>query len=307
MDPNHTLPSPSLSQTPSKQCSLCEQTFIKSPDAHYSCILCTKSICESCSVSQDNSVYRYCVKCYKFLIYLPSSSIQQLQLEAVTNHELSSKVTKLQEEITVNVKRLKRLNNDLDSLDEKQTIIDTLQTEVDQNVLKIKEVTIGIKTLNLENEEMERILCEKAEIIEVLSQELTKIKSEAAENKRNSNAIPPECSELYQENQELKSKLKEMEQDHITYTQQLVESLELLKSQLIKERNENSETRSRSDSSNDIENSESIEIEKSRIKELQEELRISRRQLELMRASRVDIPGKSKPGALHDKKKCEVF
>ena len=98
-----------------------------------------------------------------------------------------------------------------------------------------------------------------------------------------------------------------MEQDHITYTQQLVESLELLKSQLIKERNENSETRSRSDSSNDIENSESIEIEKSRIKELQEELRISRRQLELMRASRVDIPGKSKPGALHDKKKCEVF
>ena len=306
MNPSYANSTPSLSEASCKQCSLCQQPNSKSLESRYSCILCTKSACESCSVSSENSSYRYCTKCYKYLIYLPSSSVQQLQLEAMTNHELSSKVTKLQEEITGNVKRLKRLNGDLDCLDEKQTIIDTLQTEVDQNILKIKEITIGIKTLNLENEEMDRILFEKEEIIDTLTQELTKIKSEAAENKRNSNTIPSECYGLYQENQDLKSKLKEMETDHINYTQQLMESLELLRAQLIKERNENSETRSTSDTSNDIENNESIEIEKTRIKELQEELRISRRQLELMRSSRVDTP-KSRSGTLHDKKKCEVF
>jgi chromosome segregation ATPase len=226
----------------------------------------------------------------------------------MTNHELSSKVSKLQEEINGNVKRLKKLNDDLESIEEKQTIIDTLQIEVDQNVLKIKEITIGIKTLNLENEEMDKIILDKEDIIESLSQELCRVKAESAENKRNSNTIPPECLELYQENQELKAKLKEMETEHINYTQQLVDCLEMLKVQLVKERSEGNDFRSVGESANDLDSNESIELEKNRIKELQEELRIARRQLELMRSSRVENTGvRSRRGEMPDKKKCQVF
>lgn len=292
-----------------QSCPICYQALDLAADARPVCILCNKKTCESCSIIQESPTFRYCCRCCKFLPFLPQTTIQQLQLETLTNLELTSKLSNMQDELAKGAEKFKALDQELECLEDKKYVIETMQYEVNENIKKIHDITLDIKTLNSENSELDILIQEKQDRIDYLNKELNKIKSEALESKLNSNTIPPECSDLFHENQELKEKLKEMESDHITYTQQMIDSLELLKAQLFKEKAEKTELKTEISIEN--EELEQVEAEKKRIIELQEELRITKRQLELMRSNRVeDKAFRSKKDSNNpelNKKKCQVF
>ena len=147
-------------------------------------------------------------------------------------------------------------------------------------------MTLEIKNLSAERDNFDVLLTEKDVEIEKITEELVLVKAELLECKKNSNFIPPDCGKLYLENKELKEKIKESELDHYAYTQQMIEALELLKAQLFKEKNQNVDLKNIIEASNEKNEGEELEIEKTRARELQEELSIAKKQLELMRGSK---------------------
>lgn len=310
MDSDHSAEeSNNIQDRPGQSCPICHQSLDSATDAKPICILCNKKTCESCSIIQESPTFRYCCRCCKFLSFLPPSTIQQLQLETLTNLELTSKLSSMQEELNKGSEKFKALDNELESLEDRKFVIETMQYEVNENIKKIHDLTLDIKILKSENEEIDIIIKEKQDRIDQLNRELNKIKSDAIESKLNSNTVPSECTELFHENKDLKDKLKEMETEHITYTQQMIDSLELLKTQLCREKTEKTELMNEITLEN--EELERVEAEKKRIVELQEELRITKRQLELMRGNRVEESSfKSTKGNKKedlDKKKCGIF
>ncbi|OMJ78507.1 hypothetical protein SteCoe_21661 [Stentor coeruleus] len=271
-----------------KNCKICHQSLHSPDDNSSSCLICSQNVCESCSTLRDNSRKRQCNKCVKFLNFLPVNLIKDLSSELLTNSELLKKHENIQKEIQQNKQKLHDMDEEAKKIPEKKIIIDTLKVELAENIKKIHEITIEIKTLTNENTELECFINEKEEKIGKLTQELEKIKSEVQECKKNSNFIPPDCGEVYRENEELKARLKEIEKEHMTYTQQMIEALELLKVQLYREKTENSELKMIVESSHGDETFEALEVEKAKARELQEELKIAKRQLELMRGSRIE-------------------
>ena len=161
-----------------------------------------------------------------------------------------------------------------------------MKIELRENLKKIQEFNSEIQILTNTKEGLINALKEKDVKIEEMVEEIRKVKAEVLECKKNSNFIPQNCGDLYLENQELKEKIKEIEHEHYLYTQHMIEALELLKLQLQKEQLENSGLKSIIDSPTEEEYTTALENEKNKIRELQEELRIVKKKIELVRENK---------------------
>jgi chromosome segregation ATPase len=274
-----------------KSCPVCRLNFEAQETESSVCDICSKRVCESCSSFQEKASTRYCNKCQKYLSYISSTTLQQLQAETLTNQELTAKLITLQKELQQGKNRLKDLSEEMEKLEEKKTVISLLRQESEENQKKIQKLSLEIKNLSSEKDELESLLIEKDAKIDKVNQELLRLRAEILECKKNSNFIPPGCGELYIENKDLKEKIKELEQDHCAYTQQMIDALELLKAQLFREKSQNIDLMNIIESSNEKENKASLENERINLRELQEELRLAKKQLELMRASRIEEAG----------------
>ena len=274
-----------------KSCPVCKLNFEKLELSSHVCGICSRKVCDSCSISQETIVGRQCNKCTLYISYISAATLQQLQAESLTNKELNLKLAQMHKEIEDGRNRLQDTSEETTKAEERRLIIDTLQHELDKNTVKVQEMDAELKSLNEERNNFEVLLEEKEINIEKITEDLSRLKEEVLQCKKNSNFIPPDCGELYMENQELKEKVKEMEQEHYAYTHQMIEALELLKAQLYRERTENTDLKSMIDSTNEKGVVEALEFEKNRVRELQEELRIAKKQAENIRASYNEEPG----------------
>ena len=268
-----------------KFCPVCKSNFEKLEIASYVCGICSRKICDSCYVLQEGSLGRQCNKCTQYISYISAATLQQLHSESLTNKELTLKLAQMQKEIEDGRNRLQEVSEETTKTEERRLIIETLHQELEENTLKAQEMNAELTSLYSERDDLEVLLEEKEITIEKITEEIVRLKAEVLQCKKNSNFIPPDCGELYLENQELKDKVKEMEQEHYAYTHQMIEALELLKAQLYRERTENTDLKSMIDSSNEKGLAEALEMEKTRVRELQEELRIVKKQAEIMRGS----------------------
>lgn len=274
-----------------KLCPVCKADFEKLESIPSLCGICSKKVCDSCSSLVETTAKRQCHKCTQFISYISASTLRQLHEENLTNLELTEKLIAMQKEVQDGKYKLKEASEEAVKGEERILVIEALQGELAGNLKKLQELTMEFKNLSTERDELDVLLTEKEVKIERMSEELFRVKAEIFECKKNSNFIPPDCGELFLENQELKEKLKELEHEHYTYTHQMIEALELLKVQLYREQTENSGLKQIIDLSNEKELCEDLEQEKAKARELQEELKIAKRQIELMRGSRIEVAG----------------
>jgi chromosome segregation ATPase len=212
----------------------------------------------------------------------------------------------LRKEIQESQGKVERIDNEIEKIEENQGIFNLNHEELSENMSKFLEVASDIKSITKKTVELEGLISEKDFKIIKITEELDKIKDQAAESKKNSDCLPQNDSELFMENQELKEKLKNFEQEQISNTSYLIDVLEGLKSQLYKEKSGKSE-------GENLTGCEKIGIEeqKKKIRRLKEELKIAKKQLEMMKNSRIEEEGVEDSPMIEERlnphKKCMIY
>lgn len=249
-----------------------------------SCTICSKHYCSSCSSTiKSSEIIETCSKCASKTHKLSKSLAHNLEKAKESNQNTILETMGLEKTLQEIKSSLKR-----PQIIEYERYYTHIQQESSQAYNNLHRLSNEIKLLISEKNKLEVQDLEKEVKIGKLTQELIKNRAEALECKKNSNVIPPNYGELYLENEELKRQIKEIDDDHYVFTQQVVDGLELLKEQIDKERDENIDLRHIIKENCEKKNNEKLDAQKNRVREIEEELEDVKRNLQRMRSYKND-------------------
>jgi hypothetical protein len=243
------------------------------------CSVCFSRINENCK--SDRKDVLLCQKCKDSIDSIKSTIAKKFEYERNENKLLTSNIINTLKELQDIKTFMKSKIHDITIIETLKTEKNILQKDFKDSINSICGKEKEIRNLNFGLAEMRLISNQKQEKIDEFNFEASSLEQELINYKKNFDNMPKDAKGFYLENQGLREKAREIEIEKYRFIHEMIDTLQVLKAQILIEKDKEDEPEIPTRIV--IEKTETLEELKNKSRRLQEEISITKSQIEYLK------------------------